>query len=170
MAKIIFIFLLIVSTNSLSAQYLHYWDDSHPRRVQPSQNPQPVENKKPEEIIAPPEITKAVKIGQVRLVNSVTVPLNKITDAPKIIRAPFIFHQWPDRCPGLSGSLPVINNYVPKEIVLIVTEKFKGHLYSISSYKGPDDKQEYKLKVCADGMIKYEYADVKGNIIAESEE
>jgi hypothetical protein len=26
---------------------------------------------------------------------------------------------------------------------------------------------EYKLKVCEDGMIKYEYADYKGNIISK---
>jgi len=40
-------------------------------------------------------------------------------------------------------------------------------LYSISSYKGPDNKPQYKLKICSGGRIKYEYADAKGQVITE---
>ena len=168
MKKIIFILLLIISTNHLFAQYLHYWDDSRPRRnTQAAPNPKPAEKEKPVEIIAPPIITNPVKIDPIILVSSVRVNSTGAIHAPKIIRPPIIFHQWPDLCPGLSGSIPVLNNYVPKEILLILKEKFKGHLYSISSYKGQGGKQEYKLKVCADGMIKYEYANAMGNIMPE---
>ena len=168
MKKIIFILLLIISTNHLFAQYLHYWDDSRPRRnTQAAPNPKPVEIEKPMEIIAPTVITSPVKIDQIILVSSVRINSTGLTHAPKIIRAPLIFHQWPDLCPGLSGSIPVLNNYVPKELLLILKEKFRGHLYSISSYKGQDSRQEYKLKVCADGMIKFEFADAKGSIISE---
>jgi len=168
MKKFIFILLLIISTNQLFAQYLHYWDDSRPRRnTQATPKPDPVVKEKPVEIIDPPEITNPVKIDPIILVSSVTINSTAAIHAPKIIRPPFIFHHWPDLCPGLSGSIPVLNNYVPKEILLILKEKFKGHLYSISSYKGQDGRQEYKLKVCADGMIKYEYANAMGNILTE---
>ena len=162
MKKFIFILLLIISTNHLFAQYLHYWDDSRPRK-----NTQAAPNPKPVEIIAPPVITNPVKIDPVILVSSVRINSTGTIRAPKIIRPPLIFHHWPDLCPGLSGSIPVLNNYVPKEILLILKEKFRGHLYSISSYKGQDGKQEYKLKVCADGMIKYEYANAMGNIMPQ---
>lgn len=159
---------MIISTNHLFAQYLHYWDDSRPRRNTPAApNPKLVEKEKPVEIIAPRIITDPVQIDPIILVSSVRIKSNGAIHAPKIIRAPLIFHQWPDLCPGLSGAIPVLNNYVPKEILLILKEKFKGHLYSISSYKGQDGNQEYKLKVCADGMIKYEYANAMGNIIPE---
>lgn len=129
MVKIIFFLLLIGTGNSLSAQYLHYWDDSKKNNYpQPANtNPQPA---KPAE--------------------------QKV-----------IYHDWPDLCPGLSGAIPVLKSYVPKDIVLILTEKFKGHLYSIISNKGADNKLQYKLKVCADGQIKYEYADEAGNLITK---
>lgn len=166
MKKIIFILLLIISTHYLSAQYLHYWDDSRPRRnTQAPPKPAPVEVPKPVEIVAPRIITKPVMVDPIILADAVTINTAVLTKAPKVIRAPLIFHQWPDLCPGLSGSIPVLNNYVPKEILLILKEKFKGHLYSISSYKGQDGRQEYKLKVCAGGMIKYEYANGFGNIM-----
>jgi hypothetical protein len=163
------IFLMIV-IHALQAQYLHYWDDSRPRRQAPApkkptppvEKP-PVEIKMPEEM--PPEITKPLKLNATTLISSVSLPFNTATVPPMIVREPMIFHDWPDKCPGLTGAVPVLNNYVPATIVLIITEKFKGHLYSISTTKGPDNQPQYKLKVCEDGMIQYEYADYKGNII-----
>jgi hypothetical protein len=167
MKKIIFTILLIGSAHLLFAQYLHYWDNSHPRRYeQPVENPKPVEEPKPREIM-PAVITKPVKINPITLVRSIALPVATITIPPRIVRPPMIFHDWPDKCPALSGSLPVFNNYVPAEIALIVTEKFKGHLYSICSYQGPHKQLQYKLKICSGGMIRYEYADHKGNIISE---
>lgn len=170
MKKIIFTILLIGSAHLLFAQYLHYWDNSHPRRYeQPVENPKPVEEPKPPEMM-PAVITKPVKINPITLVRSVTLPVATITIPPRIIRPPMIFHDWPDKCPGLTGAVPVLNNYVPPEIVLIITEKYKGHLYSISTNNGTDNKPEYKLKVCKDGMIRYEYANFKGEIMADREE
>jgi hypothetical protein len=43
-------------------------------------------------------------------------------------------------------------------------------LYSISTNKGQNGKPEYKLKVCKNGMIRYEYANYKGEIMADREE
>ncbi len=130
----------------------------------------PVEIKKPEEKPAPLPLTAPVRIEAITLIASTDAPSNTVTVPPKIVRPPTIFHEWPDKCPGLSGAVPVLLNYVPPEIVLIVTEKYKGHLYSISTNKGPADRPEYKLKVCKDGMIRYEYANYKGEIMADREE
>lgn len=172
MTKIICTFFLIVSTNSLLAQYLHYWDDSRPRKsTQRVENNTPivtpktiVEQQKVEAIILKPVFVQPINA----LANPVYAPVNKIETVPKFIINSVAFHEWPDLCPGLAGSIPVLNNYVPKEILIILKEKFKGHLYSISSYKGEDNTQEYKLKVCANGMIKYEYASAKGNVISKA--
>ena len=79
-----------------------------------------------------------------------------------------VYHKWPDLCPAISGSIPVLTNYVPRELVLKLTEIYKGHLYSITSLTGDTVKPEYKLKVCVKGEIKIEYADESGNIIAKS--
>ena len=173
MKNLIFTILLIGSSHFLFAQYLHYWDNSRPRRyVAPATEkkatpPPPPETPPVVKEDPPMEITKPLKMDAKTLITNVTVAVNKVADAPKFIRKPVIFHDWPDRCPAFTGALPVLNNYVPPEIALIINEKFEGHLYSISSYKGPDNQPEYKLKVCSGGMIKYEYADSKGNVVAK---
>lgn len=162
----------MVSAQCLLAQYLHYWDNSRPRgyvesapeKPPPPPPPQPVAIPVVKED-PPMEITKPLKIDAKTLITGVTASVNKVGDAPKFDRKPVIFHDWPDRCPAFTGALPVLNNYVPPEIALIITEKFEGHLYSISSYTGPDNKPQYKLKICSGGMIKYEYADAKGTVM-----
>ena len=78
-----------------------------------------------------------------------------------------VYHEWPDRCPAISGSIPVLTNYVPGELVLKLTEIYKGHLYSITSLKADNDKPQYKLKICVKGEIKYDYADETGNIMTK---
>lgn len=122
MKKIFLVMLLIAAGNALSAQYLHYSDDS--KRINNNKAAKPVKD-----IVA--------------------------------------YHNWPDLCPGLSGSIPVLTNYVPAELVLKLTEIYKGHLYSITSMKVGNDKIEYKLKICVKGEIKFEYADETGKIITK---
>ncbi len=166
--------LLTVCVHAVQAQYLHYWDDSRPRRQAASApTPKPPVEKQTvviPEIPPPPVITNPLQLKAPTLINAVTLPFNQVVIPPMIVREPMIFHDWPDKCPGLTGAMPVLINYVPAEIVLIVTEKFKGHLYSISTNKGPENRPQYKLKVCEDGMIQYEYADYKGNIISKKKE
>ena len=78
-----------------------------------------------------------------------------------------VYHVWPDRCPAISGSIPVLTNYVPKEMVLKLTEIYEGHLYSITSLKADNNKLRYKLKVCVKGELKFQYADETGTIITK---
>ena len=90
------------------------------------------------------------------------------TDFIKAVKASkTVYHDWPDRCPGLSGSIPVLTNYVPRELVLKLTEIYKGHLYSITSEKADNYKLKYKLKICVKGETKYEYADDTGTIMTK---
>lgn len=85
----------------------------------------------------------------------------------KPVQDSVVYHEWPDRCPGQSGSIPVLTSYVPRELVLRLTEIYKGHLYSISSIRTANNKPGYKLSVCVKGEIKFEYADEAGNIISK---
>ena len=78
-----------------------------------------------------------------------------------------VYHIWPDRCPAISGSIPVLTNYVPREMVLKLTEIFEGHLYSITSLTAENNKLNYKLKVCVKGELKFECADETGTIITK---
>lgn len=78
-----------------------------------------------------------------------------------------VYHEWPDRCPAISGSIPVLTNYVPGELVLKLTEIFKGHLYSITSLAAGNGKLKYKLQVCVKGELVFEFADDNGVIISK---
>ena len=90
-----------------------------------------------------------------------------VHDTVNVCPTETVYHKWPDRCPAVAGAIPVLRNYVPPQLVLKLTEIFKGYLYSISATKNANNKPEYELKVCENGFIKIEYADENGNIIAK---
>lgn len=78
-----------------------------------------------------------------------------------------VYHEWPDLCPGNAGTLPLLTNYVPKELMLKLREIYKGHLYSITSLTAADGKRQYKLQICVKGETRFDYADESGNIITK---
>lgn len=78
---------------------------------------------------------------------------------------PVVYHEWPDKCPAAKGSIPILANYVPKEIMLKLREVYEGHLYSIMSLKGASGKMEYKLQVCDKGDLHFHYANENGVVI-----
>ncbi|HWH63608.1 MAG TPA: hypothetical protein VNS50_10055 [Ginsengibacter sp.] len=169
MLRTIFTFLLIIGSNYLFAQYVHYSDNRIINKPQPQQT-----ETKP---VASPELHVVDTVRDtVRIIVRDTIRVTvrdtiRITDTLKItvkdtIRLAPVYHKWPDRCPGLSGAVPVLTNYVPKEIVPKLTEIYKGHLYSITTVKVANGKVEYKMKVCENGEIKFEYADENGDLIS----
>ena len=180
MAKIFFTLLLITTGNILFAQYVHYSDK---RKIT---NTEPVATTSPKLI---KDTTAKVIRDTVRIVVKDTVKVTVkdtlrtvvhdtlkvmvrdtveivIHDTVNVCPTETVYHKWPDRCPGLSGAIPVLSNYIAPEMVLKLTEIYKGHLYSISSSKNNNNKVLYKLKVCENGVIKFEYADENGNIIS----
>jgi hypothetical protein len=68
-------------------------------------------------------------------------------------------------CPGMKGSLPVLTNYVPPEIVKKFKIKFEGHVYSITSIKVSANQIQYKLKVCNNGEFVIRFVDTDGDIL-----
>ena len=181
MAKIFFTIFLIVTVNVLFAQYVHYSDKRKITNAEPAATTTPKLIK---------DTTAKVIRDTVRIVVKDTVKVTvkdtlktvvhdtlriMVRDTVEIVihdtvnvcpTEKTVYHKWPDRCPGLTGAIPVLSNYIEPEMVLKLTEIYKGHLYSISSSKNAKNKVQYKLKVCENGVIKFEYADENGNIIS----
>ena len=179
MSRLFFTLLLIFFTMGVFAQYVHYSDKRKlDNNTQPGQTtPAPLQ-KAPTPVIKRDTLTdtlrtvvhdtlKVVVRDTVHVVVRDTV---RITDTIRVtihdtVRSAPVYHKWPDRCPGLSGAVPVLTNYVPRELVPKLTEMFKGHLYSITSVKVPGNKFNYKMRVCENGEIKFEYANENGDLI-----
>ncbi len=181
MAKIVFTIFLIATVNVLFAQYVHYSDKRKITNTEPAATAAPKLIK---------DTTAKIIRDTVRIVVKDTVKVTvkdtirtvvhdtlkvMVRDTVEIVihdtvnvcpTEKTVYHKWPDRCPGLTGAIPVLNNYIAPEMVLKLTEIYKGHLYSISSSKDANNKVQYKLKVCENGVIKFEYADENGTIIS----
>jgi hypothetical protein len=190
MAKIIFVIFLSFTVQGLFAQYLHYTDTrsvntntTHAAPAPQIKQESPVKIQKDTIKILVKDTVKLTVRDTIKEKVTVRDTLKLIVhDTVRItVRDTFqivihdtvnicptvVYHKWPDKCPGLSGSIPVINNYVAPEMILKLTEYFEGHLYSISSTRNASNKVQYKLKVCENGQIQFEYADENGNIISK---
>lgn len=177
MPRIFFTILLIVTGNCLFAQYIHYSDtrniNNKSERTEAASKAAPNTEKQ----VIKDTVRDTVKIvihDTVRVVIRDTIRITArdtvkivVHDTVNVAPEKVVYHKWPDRCPGLSGAVPVLTNYVPKEMVPKLTEIYKGHLYSITSIKVANNKLNYKLKVCENGEIKFEYADENGDIITK---
>ena len=68
-------------------------------------------------------------------------------------------------CPGQSASLPVLNNYVPGELVSKLKTRYMGHLFCMTTMKTKGLPDKYLLKLCVKGQFREAFADGEGNII-----
>ena len=188
MHKIFFSILLILGGTNVFAQYIHYSDHRNINKTSShATTPPPVVQEAPAKVVR--DTVKVVVKDTVKMFMKDTVKIT-VRDTLKMIVhdtirvividtmqivihdttnicPDVVYHQWPDKCPGLSGSIPVINNYVTPQMILKLTEYYQGHLYSISSNRNAKNKVVYKLKVCKNGQISFEYADENGNIISK---
>ena len=185
MLKFFFTLIFIVSAGCLFAQYVHYSDTRNINGKSEAARPSPKAAPNVTQHITRDTVRDTVKVfvhdtikvvirDTVRLTVRDTVRLTArdtlkiiVHDTVRVAGEKIVYHKWPDKCPGLSGAVPVLTNYVPKEIVPKITEIYKGHLYSITSIKVANNKLNYKLKVCENGEIKFEYADENGDIISK---
>lgn len=176
MAKIFFTIFLIATGNILFAQYVHYSDKRNINNTERTVTTAPKSIKDTTVKVIRDTVRIVVKVTVKDTLKTVVHDTLKVMvrdtieivihDTVNVCPTEVVYHKWPDRCPGLSGAIPVLSNYVAPEMVLKLTEIFKGHLYSISSSKNANNKVQYKLKVCENGVIKFEYADDNGNIIS----
>ncbi|MBD0287579.1 MAG: hypothetical protein ICV65_05775 [Flavisolibacter sp.] len=66
-------------------------------------------------------------------------------------------------------ALPVTQNQVPAEVVKMVKGKYGHSVYDITSIKGNNDKNVYKVRLTENGQIKEEWLGDDGNTIAATD-
>lgn len=176
MSKTVFTILFVIIYQCVVAQYIHYSDKRNVQPAAPAQAapkaPQAALKTQPKDTIKiiVRDTVKQVVHDTIKIIVRDTIVIHDtvvVRDTIRLAPNKIVYHHWPDKCPGLSGAVPVLLNYIPKEMVLKITEIFEGHLYSISSIKLAGNKIGYKLKVCEGGQIQYEYADEDGNIVTK---
>jgi len=67
---------------------------------------------------------------------------------------------------GYSLSLPVIQTYVPEDIIDKALQKYGAHLYSISMVKTGEGKDAYQLGLIDRGQVHNEYLNEDGSSVA----
>lgn len=67
---------------------------------------------------------------------------------------------------GYSLSLPVIQTYVPEEIIDKALQKYGANLYSVSMVKTAEGKDAYQLGLIDRGQMKMEYLNEDGTAVA----
>ncbi len=169
--KILIPILLLIASNSLSAQYLHYEDRSQINKNAKPAKPVRDTITRVSEPVAPAVYQGTYSRVLIALKGNLVAPVaGSITVNDllvPIIDSEVVYHTWPDKCPGMAGSIPVLNNYVPPLMVLKLTEIYQGHLYAITTIKIDRDELQYELKVCVNGVIRYDFADEDGIIVAK---
>ncbi len=73
---------------------------------------------------------------------------------------------YDDRGRGYSLSLPVIQTYVPEDIIDKALQKYGSHLYSISMVKTADGNNAYQMGLLDRGQLHNEYLNEGGSSVA----
>jgi hypothetical protein len=73
---------------------------------------------------------------------------------------------YADKGESYRMSLPMLNGYVPEDMVAKATEMYGGSLYSISSSKGSEGQLIYHVTLLDNGQSRTEFINVDGSIVA----
>lgn len=74
---------------------------------------------------------------------------------------------YPERVTGYTVSLPVLQTYVPDEVITVATNLYKQNLYDITAMKGKDSQQIYQVRVQDNGELKSMWMDANGTAITD---
>jgi hypothetical protein len=74
---------------------------------------------------------------------------------------------YPERVTGYIVSLPVLQTYVPDEVVTAATNMYKQNLYDITALKGKDSIQVYQVRVQDNGELKSMWMDANGTAVTD---
>lgn len=69
---------------------------------------------------------------------------------------------YPERITGYTVSLPVLQTYVPDEVVSVALNMHKQNLYDITAMKGADKQDMYMVRVMENGQLRTLYMDAQG--------
>ena len=76
-----------------------------------------------------------------------------------------IHYYYNTRGTGYSLALPVIQTYVPEDVIDKALQKYGANLYSISMVKTADDTNAYQLGLIERGQLRMEYLNEDGSTV-----
>jgi hypothetical protein len=74
---------------------------------------------------------------------------------------------YPERITGYTVSLPVLQTYVPDDVITAATNMYKQNLYDITALKGKDSLQVYQVRVQDNGELKSMWMDANGTAVTD---
>lgn len=74
---------------------------------------------------------------------------------------------YPERITGYTVSLPVLQTYVPDEVVNVALNMHKQNLYDITAMKGTNKQDMYMVRVMENGQLQSHYMDAQGVAITD---
>jgi hypothetical protein len=74
---------------------------------------------------------------------------------------------YPERVVGYTVALPVLQTYVPDEVITAATNMYKQNLYDITALKGKDSLAVYQVRVQDNGELKSMWMDVNGTAVTD---
>jgi len=74
---------------------------------------------------------------------------------------------YPERVTGYIVSLPVLQTWVPDEVVTTALNQYKHSLYDIAAMKGNNNTDMYVVRVLDNGELKSMYMDASGTAVTD---
>lgn len=74
---------------------------------------------------------------------------------------------YPERVTGYRVSLPVLQTYVPDEVVNTATNLYKQNLYDITAMKGTSKQDIYQVRLMENGQMRTVYMDAQGVAVTD---
>jgi hypothetical protein len=74
---------------------------------------------------------------------------------------------YPDRVTGYTVSLPVLETWVPDQVITTALTQYKQNLYDIAAMKGNNNTNMYVVRVLDNGELKSMYMDSVGGAVTD---
>lgn len=74
---------------------------------------------------------------------------------------------YPERVVGYIVALPVLQTYVPDQVITAATNLYKQNLYDITALKGKDSQEVYQVRVQDNGELKSMWMDANGTAVTD---
>jgi hypothetical protein len=74
---------------------------------------------------------------------------------------------YPERITGYTVSLPVLETWVPDQVVTTALNQYKQNLYDIAAMKGNNNTNMYVVRVIDNGELKSMYMDSTGGAVTD---
>jgi hypothetical protein len=74
---------------------------------------------------------------------------------------------YPERVTGVSVALPVLQTYVPDDVVNTAVNMYKQNLYDITAMKGSDRQDIYQVRILENGQVRSVYMDPSGASVTD---